>query len=154
MLSVNTYSSENSSALIEESDFQALGELMKEKSLGLVLMLHAEHCPYCALMEDEILSPMVISGEYDNRIVLRKLQIDEARDIKNFTGMIVEPSDFSNKYNATLTPTIVFLDSNGKQQNANMIGINTVELFSAYLDIEIDNFVSNLKNQKTKVVTK
>lgn len=154
LLSVNTYSSENNSALIEESDFQKLGELMKEKSLGLVLMLHAEHCPYCALMENEILSPMVISGDYDNRIVLRKLQIDEARDVKNFAGAIVEPSDVSDKYKATLTPTIVFLDSNGVQQNENMIGINTVELFGAYLDIEIDKFVNNLKDQKTKIVTK
>lgn len=140
-LSITAYSSEIESALIEESDFQKLGQLMKEKSLGLVLMLHAKHCPYCALMENEILSPMVKSGEYDQKILLRKLQIDKTRDIKDFSGAIIEPSDISERYGATLTPTLVFLDSNGKQIIKKMIGINTVELFGAYLDIEIDKLV-------------
>ena len=147
ILSVNASASENESFLIEESDFQKLGGLMKEKSLGLVLMLHAEHCPYCALMENEILSPMVKSGEYDQRILIRKLQIDEARDVIDFSGKVVEPSDISDRYKATLTPTLVFLDYQGKQQNQNMIGINTVELFGAYLDIEIDKLMKNIKSQ-------
>jgi len=142
------------SALIEESDFQKLGLEMKQKSLGLVLMLHAEHCPYCALMENEILSPMVKSGEYDSRVVLRKLQIDEARDVKDFSGAIVEPSDISGRYDAALTPTLVFLDFQGNQKIENMIGINTVELFSAYLDIEIDKLVKSLKKSDTEVVAK
>ena len=73
LLSFNSYTSENiESALIEESDFQALSTTLKEKSLGLVLMLHAEHCPYCILMENEILSPMVKSGEYDKKVLIRK----------------------------------------------------------------------------------
>ena len=150
LLSLNAYSSEIDSALIEENDFQKLGEMMKEKSLGLVLMLHAEHCPYCALMENEILSPMVRSGEYDKKVVLRKLQIDEARDVKDFSGAIVEPSDISNKYGATLTPTLVFLDADGNQVIEKMIGINTVELFGAYLDIEIDKLVSTIQPKIAK----
>ncbi len=138
--------SEISSALIEENNFQALSKEMKQKSLGLVLMFHAEHCPYCALMENEILSPMVKSGEYDNRVMIRKLQIDEARDVKDFSGKVVEPSDISDRYGATLTPTLVFLDYLGNEKAEKMIGINTVELFSAYLDEEIDKLMQNLNN--------
>ena len=76
-----TFASDNEivSALMEESNFQQLSKIMKEKSLGLVLMLHAEHCPYCKLMEDEILSPMVKNGEYDKKILIRKLQVDEEK---------------------------------------------------------------------------
>jgi thioredoxin-related protein len=52
LFTFNSYSSENvESALIEENNFQQLSKEMKEKNLGLVLMLHAEHCPYCILME-------------------------------------------------------------------------------------------------------
>ena len=134
------------SVLVEESDFQTLGRLMQEKSLGLVLMLHAENCPYCYMMEHEILSPMVRSKDYDDKVLIRKLQIDEARDIKDFSGKVVEPSDLSDRYGATLTPTLVFLDAQGNEKTEKMIGINTVELFGAYLDRNIDKLVKNIKN--------
>lgn len=147
LFALSSNASEIESALIEESDFQTLSQEMKEKSLGLVLMLHAEFCPYCELMENEILSPMVKSGDYDKRIVLRKLQIDEARDIKDFSGKVMEPSDLSDQYDVTVTPTLVFLNYLGNEKNEKMVGINTVELFGAYLDIEIDKLVKNINTK-------
>ena len=137
--------SDDASALLEESDFQSLSAKLKESSLGLVLMLHAEHCPYCALMENEILSPMIKSGDYDDRIIIRKLQIDEARDIKDFDGSVVEPSDISDRYNVKVTPTLIFLDYNGKKKAETMVGINTVDYFGVYLDEEIEKLVTNIK---------
>ena len=140
----NIADEEESSVLIEENNFQELSKKMKANSLGLVLMFHAEHCPYCAIMEKEILSPMVKSGEYDKKVYLRKLQIDEARDVIDFSGKTVEPSDISSRFSVNVTPTLVFLDYKGKEQAQKMIGINTVELFGAYLDDEIDKLVKNI----------
>jgi len=142
------------SALIEESDFQALSAKMKEKSLGLVLMLHAEHCPYCALMEREILSPMVVSGDYDKRVFIRKLQIDKASNVKDFDGSLVEPSDISNRFDTTVTPTLVFLDYRGKKKAETMVGINTVDYFGVYLDREIDKLVKNINKDDTDATKK
>jgi len=145
LLSTGSYASENiESALIEENDFQTLSKTMKGENLGLVLMLHAEHCPYCALMENEILSPMVKSGEYDKKVIIRKLQIDEARNVIDFSGKTVEPSDISDRFKAIVTPTLVFLDHQGNERIEKMVGINTVELFGAYLDIEIDKLANEL----------
>jgi thioredoxin-related protein len=145
LFTLSSYSADDiESVLIEENNFQQLSLEMKDKSLGLVLMLHAEHCPYCALMENEILSPMVKSGEYDKKVIIRKLQIDEARDVIDFSGKTVEPSDISGKYKAFVTPTLVFLDYQGNERVEQMVGINTVELFGAYLDIEIDKLVAEL----------
>ncbi len=144
----DTNSNEIASALIEESDFQALSKKMKQQSLGLLLMFHAENCPYCALMENEILSPMVKSGEYDKRIFIRKLQIDDTREITDFNGETVQPSDISDRYNASLTPTLVFLDADGNKQAETMVGINTVDYFGVYLDEEIDKMMQNLAKTK------
>lgn len=148
-ISVNSFA-ENDSVVIEENDFQKLAQQMKQENRGLVLMLHAEHCPYCKQMDEEILSPMVLSGEYDKRIYIRKLQIDEARDVINFSGKEVEPSDISDEYNAMLTPTLVFLDYNGKEMAKQMVGINTIELFGAYLDNEIDDMMKNLRGDDSE----
>lgn len=142
------------SALQEESDFQKLSEVMEKESLGLVLMFHAEFCPYCAQMENDILSPMIKSKEYDKRVLIRKLQIDEARDVVDFEGKTVEPSDISDRYNASLTPTLVFLDHKGREKAEQMVGINTVELFGAYLDNEIDTLKSNIDADLKKVAVK
>lgn len=151
--SLNSYGSDDFDSVVsEESNFQKLSLEMKEKSLGLVLMFHAEHCPYCAIMDNEILSPMIRSGDYDKLVLIRKLQIDESRDVKDFVGKVVDPSDISDRYNATLTPTLVFLDHQGNQKAEMMIGINTVELFGAYLDAEIDKLVENV-NPTNKIAT-
>ena len=149
LISVNSFA-ENDSVVIEENDFQQLAQQMKQDNRGLVLMLHAEHCPYCKQMDEEILSPMVLSGEYDKRVFIRKLQIDEARDVIDFSGKTVEPSDISDNYNAMLTPTLVFLDYNGKEMAEQMVGINTVELFGAYLDNEIDDMMKHLRTEHSQ----
>lgn len=138
----------NESLVIEESDFQQLSIEMKKNNLGLVLMLHAEYCHYCKLMESDILSPMIKSGEYVNKVLIRKLQVDEARDIKDFTGKVVEPSDLAAKYNSFVTPTLVFLDSEGKERGKQMVGINTIDYFGVYLDEEIEKLVKELFVEK------
>jgi thioredoxin-related protein len=139
-------STQAKSMVIEESNFQQLSQEMEQKSLGLLLMFHAEHCPYCALMEKDILSPMLKSGEYTDKVIIRKLQLDESRDIKNFKGEIVQPSDIAARYDVTVTPTLVFLDKDGNQKAKKMVGINTVDYFGVYLDEEIENLRKNLKN--------
>ncbi len=138
-------STQAKSMVIEESNFQQLSQEMEQKSLGLLLMFHAEYCPYCALMEKEILSPMLKSGEYTNKVIIRKLQLDESRDIKNFKGEIVQPSDIAARYDVTVTPTLVFLDKDGNQRAKKMVGINTVDYFGVYLDEEIEVLRNNLK---------
>ena len=130
--------------VIEVNDFQQLSEEMKQKSLGLLLFFHAEHCSYCAVMENEILIPMIKSGEYDDKIMIRKLQMDEARDIRDFSGKVIQPSDMAARYGVTVTPTLVFLDSQGRQKADKMVGINTVEYFGVYLDEEIEKLRKNL----------
>lgn len=150
LISSYGYASETSS-VIEESDFQTLSLEMKKKSMGLLLMFHAEHCHYCDLMDAEILSPMVKSGDYDNKVLIRKLQFDEARDIKDFSGKVMEPSDFGAYYNVMLTPTLIFLDSQGNEKAKKMVGINTVEYFGAYLDEEIEKLQKNILADKHAV---
>ena len=138
--------SQTKSMVIEESNFQQLSQEMEQKSLGLLLLFHAEHCPYCELMEKEILSPMLKSGDYTDKVIIRKLQVDESRDIKNFKGESVQPSDVAARYDVTVTPTLVFLDKDGNQKAKKMVGINTVDYFGVYLDEEIEVLRKNLKH--------
>ncbi|PID33788.1 MAG: hypothetical protein CR955_00580 [Thiotrichales bacterium] len=153
LVSVSSFESSvagNNNIVIEESNFQQLAKQMQQENRGLVLMLHAEGCTYCEQMDTKILSPMVLSGEYDKRIFIRKLQIDDTRDVIGFSGKTVEPADISGEYNVILTPTLVFLNYKGKEVAEQMVGINTIELFGAYLDNSIDDMMQLLQTQQVE----
>lgn len=135
------------SVVMEENNFQKLAIQMKQNDMGLVMMLHAEDCPYCKLMDEQILSPMERSGEYKKRVFIRKLQIDKSEFITDFKGQQVEASDVADNYDSRLTPTLVFLDHSGEEKAVKIIGINSIDLFSASVDEQIDELLAVIKKQ-------
>lgn len=124
--------------VIEEENLEKLGQQMKQDKLGLVIMFHAEYCDYCERLENDLLQPMVRSGEYDNKVFIRKIQVDGAYDLVNFNGQRISSDQLSTLYDASLTPTLVFLDANGEEQAERILGYNTPDLFGAYVDQAID----------------
>ena len=134
------------SAVLEETDFQSLAEKMVQNKMGLVLMLHAEDCAYCELMDEKILSPMVRSGEYTKRVYIRKLQIDKSDFVTDFNGARADASDIAEKYQSSLTPTLVFLNHKGEEKALKIVGINSIELFSASVDEQIDRLLVSIKS--------
>ena len=124
--------------LIEETDLQALSVKMKKDKLGLVLMFHAEDCDYCARLEAQQLQPMLRSGNYDDRVLIRKILIDGADDIVNFNGQTVSADQLATLYEASLTPTLVFLDASGEEIVERILGYTTPDFFGFYLDKAID----------------
>ena len=132
------------SAVPEEQNFQQLAKQMKQKDMGLLLMLHAEDCHYCELMDEKILSPMVRSGEYKKRIFLRKLQIDKEDQITDFTGKLRPAYKVIENYDSQLTPTLVFLNYKGEEKALNVIGLDNMDLIGGLIDQQIDELMQNL----------
>ncbi|MCK5361468.1 MAG: thioredoxin fold domain-containing protein, partial [Gammaproteobacteria bacterium] len=95
-------------------------------------------CPYCELLKREILEPMLISGEYDGRVLIRELLIDSELPVRDFDGQAIAPDALAQRYRARLTPTVLFLDDRGRELTKPMIGINTVDFYGYYLDAAID----------------
>jgi len=124
--------------LIEEDNLQTLSQEMNTKKLGLLVMFHASYCEYCERLEQDLLLPMLRSGEYDKRILIRKIQIDSSDDLINFNGQKVTTSQISTLYGADMTPTLVFLDASGEEQSERILGYTTPDFFSAYVDKAID----------------
>ena len=144
-LTSSAISVSDDSAVLEERNFQVLAMKMKQNRMGLVMMLHAEDCAYCELMDEKILSPMERSGEYKNRVFIRKLQIDKPELITDFKGNRVAASDMADSYDSRLTPTLIFLDHTGEEKAVKIIGINSIELFSASVDEQIDELLTVIK---------
>ncbi len=120
-------------------DFAAVAAEIRATRLPLLLMITAEECSYCRALETEYLRPMWISGEYEGvTVLLRKLYIDESSDIRDFDGAMISLRAFQHRYQAWLTPTLLFLDARGEMISGRILGYNTPELFGGYIYRGID----------------
>ncbi len=141
----------DSGHVIEIKDFAKLSKQMKQQKKGLLLMLHAEGCSFCEALEEDLLYPMVISKDYDKTIFIRKLQIDSGVPVIGFSGKKVDPEEFAKSFgdDFILTPTLMFLDANGKEAAEKLIGYNTPSLYGGYVEAQLANMRKViLKNDK------
>jgi len=118
---------------------------MREKNLPLLLEFHAEYCAYCRQLEEDFLAPMTKDREYSDKIIIRQLSLDLSKTIIDFQGKHVSVSTFANRYQAFMTPTMIFVDAKGKEVAEKIVGINTPSLFAAYIDIEIEKALNNVR---------
>ena len=115
-------------------DFQALGRQAKHENKIIFLEVSASYCGYCKTLEEHIIKPMLRSGDYDHYVLFRKIEIDSYLSIKDFDGEKTSPSQFALKRKASLTPTLLFIDSNGQEVSERIVGVNTLELYGGYVD--------------------
>jgi len=127
------------------TDLQADGRQASEARLPVLLVFSAIACEYCRQLEDEFLRPMLISGEYTDRIVMRRLLLDNGSRVIDFSGERIATSQLSDRYKVYVTPTILFLAGNGREIARRMVGINTPEMYGGYLDNCIDTALYTLR---------
>ena len=120
------------------TDFAAIAKNANTKGLPVLLVFSAEHCAYCELLENEIIKPMILSGDYQNRVLIYKVMIDDSNQLRDFNGMSVSAEELAQHYGVYVTPTMLFLDSRGKELSERILGINTVEMFGGLVDQAIN----------------
>ncbi|NNJ90237.1 MAG: thioredoxin fold domain-containing protein, partial [Gammaproteobacteria bacterium] len=120
------------------SNLKVLADLARKHQLPIMLMVSQDHCPYCVLLKNDILNPMMISGDYVDRVIMAELVTDVGGSITDFDGKTISPRDVAVRYNSTFSPTLLFLDANGRQVRKRMVGVNTIEMYGYYVDESID----------------
>lgn len=126
----------DSKQVLEIKDFSTLAKQMKQQKKGLLLMFHAEDCSYCEALEENILYPMVKSGEYKKQIFIRKYQVDSGKPVIDFSGKKVDHDVITNRYDGRMTPTVLFLDAKGREGAEKLIGYNST-LYADYIEEQL-----------------
>lgn len=129
----------------EIRDLRIEAKLSAERSAPILLMIAADHCPYCTLVEEDIIKPMLISGDYVNKAVIRKLDLDTQSSVIDFDGNRVDSRAFAGRYDVDVTPTMLFLDGNGRQVVKRMVGVTTIDYYGYYLDEAIDRALGKMR---------
>ncbi len=111
--------------------------LSEHKRLPLLLLFSAEYCGFCTRLMEEFLIPMHRSGEYRDKVLIRELKLDSYETVRDFENRPTMPEDLAYRYNISVTPTILFLDHQGKELTRRMVGLGTADFFGLYLDAAI-----------------
>jgi len=126
-------------------DLAKLARQSHDKKLPILLLFSATDCPYCDLLENEILNPMLLSGDYQDRVIIAKVVIDNPGNMHDFNGKPTSIDHFKSRYSLFVTPTLLFLDARGTEINHRIVGVNTIEMFGGRVDTAIANALKRLR---------
>jgi len=115
------------------TDWQLTADRAASLKAPIVLMVDQEDCPYCRRVESEFFSAIFAGGEYENRVIFGKISIDEGEMIVSAEGR-VSTRDFLRGYDASFTPTVLFLDADKNQLIEKMVGLTTPDYYGFYLE--------------------
>ncbi len=128
--------------LVEARDLSADAALARRGKMPIMLLVSQDHCPFCDQIKREILNPMIVSGEYRDRLLIREIFIDLGTRVRDFKGSEIDSSSFTQQYQVYLTPTLLFLDSDGNELVERMVGIQTPEMFFYYVDRSVQEAIA------------
>lgn len=134
-------------SLITTTNLSQEGKLSLRTKRPILILFSREGCPYCIQIKREILKPMLISGNYTEKIIIREIILDPTATLIDFNGSAIKASELTDKYSVEITPTLLFLGPDGNELAERIVGINTIELFSYYVDQAIDKAALKFKSR-------
>jgi thioredoxin-related protein len=121
-------------------------QLAQQQAVPTVVFVSRDACPYCRTLRDSILEPMYAAGKFEGRAVLVEVSLDKPELLTGFDGQLVSAKDWAQMYKAQITPTLLFLDSEGREIGKRRIGISNLEMYGFYLQKSIDEALAHIFN--------
>ena len=130
--------------MIAVSDLREEARIAREGNLVLVLEFSSEYCGYCRKLENLFLLPMQRNAEYDDKILIRSISLDAYETVTDFEGSFMSTREFAAKYRVSLTPTLLFLNSDGVEVSEKLVGIWSEDFFGGFIDNRIEEARANI----------
>lgn len=122
----------------QAKDLHADARDAESRRVPILLVFASETCPYCVQLENDYLKPMLASGEYADRLLVRKVLIRDTRSLTDFDGTQVEAGAVARRYRVDLVPTLVFVDAQGNEVAERLVGLGSADFYWGYLMQGID----------------
>lgn len=131
-------------AITAATDLGGDGKSAKKDHKAILLLVSQEHCSYCMQIKREVIRPMLLSGDYKDTLLIRELQLDDASTLIDFRGIERANHSFAYDYNVSVTPTLLFLDGEGKELVEQMVGMQTPDMYYYYVDQSVQEAIKAL----------
>lgn len=120
--------------------------LLADKKNGVVLvMFSGEYCGYCEQVLNEFLIPMSRNPEYQNKLVMRRVDNTGFTTVKDFDGSVGDHRKFSSERGIRMVPTVMLFDRKGNPLGKPLVGLTTVDYYGYYLDQAIDAALAKVR---------
>jgi thioredoxin-related protein len=127
-------------------DFRDEAKESKQKKAPILVLFMSPYCPYCETALNNFLLPMQRNPEYQNKVILRQLDIYNKDKLIDFRGNTTTPLGFANQAKVWAVPTVILFDSEGRELK-NLTGLLTVDYYRFYLDEAIEQAIATIKAQ-------
>jgi len=135
------------------TDLRIPARAAQRQQLPLLLVVTRNGCTFCEVLRAKVLRPMLISGEADDLVVLRELNMDDPRQIHDFQGAETTAGVWAAAQGITVTPTVLLLDENGRELSKRLVGISNADMYGYYLEQEIQHATEALHNSAQEAET-
>lgn len=134
-----SYSGEARMKVDMATDLESVSQQALQAKLPVLMFFASTDCEFCEMLEEDHLASMAHSAGYKDKVIIRKINIDDYDSFRDFDGQNVSADEFSERFAIKVTPTLVFVNHKGTQVAKKMLGYNRSDFFSVYLDEAIDN---------------
>lgn len=131
------------------TDLHAVAETARARHLPILVMFSQEGCGYCSKVREDFLKPMIRSGDYRDRVIMGEVHMDAGNSVRDFNGKMIAADDLALRYGAPVTPTVVFVDPEGRQLASKLVGMSTEYFYGGDLDNGIDQALKKMRATKT-----
>jgi thioredoxin-related protein len=138
MLMIAVPVSGDSVSMIAVTDLRQEAQIASDRNLVLVIEFSSEYCGYCRKLEELFLMPMQRNAEYNAKVLIRTVSLDAFETLVDFDGRSMSTSDFASRYDVSMTPTLLFLNSEGVEMSEKLVGIWSEDFYGGFIDNRID----------------
>jgi thioredoxin-related protein len=124
--------------MIAVADLREEARLARAGNLILVVEFSSEYCGFCRKLEELFLLPMQRNAEYNAKVLIRSISLDAYETLIDFDGRSMSTGEFAERYDVSLTPTLLFLNADGIEMSEKLVGIWSEDFYGGFIDNRID----------------
>jgi hypothetical protein len=121
-----------SAELPRARDLAADAAESRRDRVPILLFFDRDECPYCERALREYLVPLS-REEWKGKALFRQVGIDRRDGLVDFSGAKTTHEAFAARYRVFLSPTVLFVDADGRPLGEPIVGLLTVDFYGAYL---------------------
>lgn len=122
------------SALPSPTSLRAAAQAAAGKGEPLVLMTTLAGCPYCDLVRNHHLLPMLRAGQ----VQAVQLDIRDRRsNLQDFAGNTTTPAEQVVAWKARFAPTVLFFGPQGQELAERLVGVAVPDFYGEYLEARL-----------------
>jgi thioredoxin-related protein len=116
--------------LVQPASLKAAAQAAVRQGHPLVVMTTLKGCPFCDVVRDQFLQPALAAG----RLFAVQVDVrDRQTPLQDFAGSTRTGADMARAWKARFAPTVLFLDTQGREIAERLVGVTLIEFYDQYL---------------------